>query len=157
MKKYFLVLVLAGLIVSGCGKKSESQQAMVNTDSLTVSQADSLMAQPADEAKKDVAESVPGVVVDPAAAPLVEETVPAVSSSAVSDTPDDRSIQQALKNFGLYNGAIDGKIGNKTKEAIREFQRENQLGVDGKVGPKTWALLRKGLEISGSTTASTQN
>ena len=52
-----------------------------------------------------------------------------------------KDIQLALKNAGFYNGPIDGKIGKKTKRAIKELQKENGLKADGKVGPKTKGLL----------------
>ena len=55
----------------------------------------------------------------------------------------DKEIQTALKAAGFYTGAIDGKIGPKTKKAIEDFQRANGLVVDGKVGPKTWAEMEK--------------
>ena len=52
-----------------------------------------------------------------------------------------KEIQTALKNAGYYFGAIDGKIGPKTKEAVKVFQTDNGLKVDGVVGPKTQRLL----------------
>lgn len=43
----------------------------------------------------------------------------------------------------LYNpGTIDGIFGNKTLEAVKKFQKENSLGIDGIVGPKTWSKLK---------------
>ncbi len=51
-------------------------------------------------------------------------------------------IQQALKNAGYYNGPIDGKIGAKTEQAVKAFQRDNGLGADGVVGRNTWAKLK---------------
>ncbi len=64
---------------------------------------------------------------------------------AVQLAPDEatknRQIQTALKNAGYDAGAIDGKIGAKTKKAIKDFQTANGLKADGKVGPKTWAKL----------------
>jgi len=48
-----------------------------------------------------------------------------------------KKIQIALKNAGFYNGPIDGKIGRKTKEAIKEFQKANGLKADGVVGKET--------------------
>ena len=50
-------------------------------------------------------------------------------------------IQLALKNAGFDPGAIDGKIGPMTKQAIKEFQKTKGLTPDGIVGPKTWAEL----------------
>lgn len=49
-------------------------------------------------------------------------------------------IQQALKNHG-YNLAIDGIWGNKTEEAVRAFQADNGLVIDGICGPLTRAKL----------------
>lgn len=61
--------------------------------------------------------------------------------------PSQKEIQQALKNTGLYDGEIDGKIGPKTKAAIEEFQTRNNLKVDGKVGPDTWSRLQGYLNL----------
>lgn len=52
-----------------------------------------------------------------------------------------KDIQTALKNAGFDPGPIDGKIGPKTRQAIREFQRSKGLTPDGVVGPKTWVEL----------------
>ncbi|OGW74622.1 MAG: hypothetical protein A2Z72_06140 [Omnitrophica bacterium RBG_13_46_9] len=57
-----------------------------------------------------------------------------------------RQIQAALRNVGLYDGPIDGKIGKRTKKAIREFQNANGLTADGVVGKKTWLVLSGYLE-----------
>ena len=50
-------------------------------------------------------------------------------------------VQSALKEYGSYAGAIDGKVGNQTIAAISAFQRANNLKVDGIVGAATWARL----------------
>lgn len=71
----------------------------------------------------------------------VELTLPQVPKLSVSYKPTSKDIQIALRNAGFYHGNIDGDIGPQTKEAIREFQMENNLIVDGKVGPKTWVAL----------------
>jgi len=52
-------------------------------------------------------------------------------------------IQAALKNAGFYKGSIDGKMGPKTKEAIKTFQRANGLKADGIVGKRTLAELKQ--------------
>jgi len=51
-------------------------------------------------------------------------------------------IQNALHNAGFDIGSIDGKLGPKTKKAIQDFQKENNLTVDGIVGNKTWTALK---------------
>ena len=58
---------------------------------------------------------------------------------------DDRGsavlrLQEALKKRG-YNIKADGIFGNKTLEAVRAFQADNGLVVDGIVGSKTWEKL----------------
>lgn len=71
------------------------------------------------------------------------------SSSELSgdfSLPTPHAIQRALKNAGLYTATIDGIIGPKTKEAIRQFQKDNNLTVDGVIGKKSWAQLKKYLD-----------
>jgi peptidoglycan hydrolase-like protein with peptidoglycan-binding domain len=56
--------------------------------------------------------------------------------------PKINQVQIALKNAGYNPGAIDGKMGKETRDAIRAFQRANNLNVDGRIGKETWGLLR---------------
>jgi len=63
--------------------------------------------------------------------------------SMVKDRPNLKQIQTALKNAGYNPGTIDGRLGSQTKEAIKSFQKDNGLHADGRVGKKTWNLLRK--------------
>lgn len=49
-------------------------------------------------------------------------------------------MQELLTKTG-YPVATDGTFGKKTEEAVMNFQRENNLVVDGIVGPKTWTML----------------
>ncbi len=151
MKRIIVVLALLSVGIVGCGKghvaKQVAKQApSVNAETFTLNEADTMLAQPSDAANQQVA-SASNIVVNNEAGPLAE-TVPAAAQApeASSQTPDGKLIQQALKNLGLYSGTIDGRIGHKTKEAIKDFQRKNNLSADGKVGPKTWAILKKALE-----------
>ena len=52
-----------------------------------------------------------------------------------------REIQQALKDKGFDPGGIDGVWGRKTIAAVKQFQSEQHLTIDGIVGPKTKAAL----------------
>lgn len=61
-----------------------------------------------------------------------------------------REVQQRLRDWGYYEGAVDGKFGSQTEQAVRFFQSRNGLTVDGVVGPQTWAALG----YSGGQTAS---
>ena len=48
-----------------------------------------------------------------------------------------RSTQQMLKDKGFYKGEVDGVIGPKTREALRNYQRENNLTVSGRMTQDT--------------------
>ena len=52
-----------------------------------------------------------------------------------------RIIQTKLKNWGYYDGAVDGIFGSGTAEAVQYFQRKNGLTADGIVGPATLKAL----------------
>ncbi len=49
-------------------------------------------------------------------------------------------LQQALVDAG-YELEVDGDFGDATDAAVREFQADNELDVDGIVGEETWAAL----------------
>jgi len=55
-------------------------------------------------------------------------------------------VQSALKNAGYYDGVIDGKIGSGSKQAIKEFQGDHDLKVDGVIGRQTWSELKNYLD-----------
>ena len=50
-------------------------------------------------------------------------------------------IQTKLKNWGYYQGNVDGLFGEGTKNAVILFQKKNGLTADGVVGNATLAAL----------------
>ncbi len=60
-----------------------------------------------------------------------------------SSGADVTYLQQCLTAKGYGVGAIDGKFGVKTLEAVKAFQAEHNLVVDGIVGTKTWVALEQ--------------
>ena len=70
---------------------------------------------------------------------------------AGDQTTKNRQIQTALKNAGYDPGTIDGKLGAKSKKAIKDFQTANGLNADGKVGAKTWAKMSTYLLPTGTS------
>ena len=66
-----------------------------------------------------------------------------------------KQIQQKLKNWGYYNGSVDGIYGSKTLEAVKYFQRKNGLTVDGIAGDKTLSAL--GIRGASNSSSSSSN
>ncbi|UTR13507.1 peptidoglycan-binding protein [Salipaludibacillus sp. LMS25] len=52
-------------------------------------------------------------------------------------------LQAILHSKGTTPGAVDGIFGSKTRSAVRTFQRQNNLQVDGIAGPQTFQMLFK--------------
>ena len=66
-----------------------------------------------------------------------------------------KKIQQKLKNWGYYSGAVDGIFGAKTTAAVKLFQKRNGLTVDGIAGAKTLAAM--GISVSSSSSGATSS
>ena len=81
------------------------------------------------------------------------QSVEAVTYKKGSSGSTVTTIQEKLSRWGYYSGKVDGIYGSKTVEAVKYFQRKNNLAVDGKCGPKTLAALG----ISVSTTQQSQS
>lgn len=59
-------------------------------------------------------------------------SVPLTSPNAQDPTSADiRTAQEQLKTLGYYPGLVDGIMGPQTKEAIKEFEQDQGLEVDG--------------------------
>lgn len=56
---------------------------------------------------------------------------------------DVKALQILLIGYGYSCGGygVDGDFGRDTEDAVRRYQRDNGLEVDGIVGPETWAEL----------------
>lgn len=51
------------------------------------------------------------------------------------------AIQQTLKDWGLYDGPVNGTYGPLTQAAVKRFQQIKGLQVDGIAGPQTLKAL----------------
>ncbi len=99
------------------------------------------------------------VLAENAAAPEAVAVAPADAQTAVPAAEEStrvREIQLALKGAGFDPGSADGRLGARTKAAVRDFQRANGLNPDGKVGPRTWTKLEPYLKTAQNTPTSTQ-
>ncbi len=153
----FAVLLGLALVVTGCGKKA-ADQGFAGTGFDTLATTEELAQLPqANTASQQAAIEVLPIEMSPvtpqASAPIVPLEPASTTTQALSR---DQQIQTALKNAGIYQGRIDGKMGPMTKRAIETFQSNNGLKADGKVGPKTWSALEPYLTGSVSSMSSSQ-
>ena len=81
------------------------------------------------------------------------------TSSAASSTlkqgssgSEVKTLQQRLKELGYYSGSVDGKYGAGTAEAVKAFQRANNLTADGKAGKNTQTALYSKNAVKASAT-----
>ena len=67
---------------------------------------------------------------------------PASKTLKVGDTGSYVLYLQRKLEAKLYPvGQLDGILGSQTANAVKSFQQENNLAIDGIVGPQTWAKL----------------
>lgn len=59
-------------------------------------------------------------------------------------------VQQTLQDMGYFQHSVTGYYGYITKDAVRRFQQDSGIGVDGIVGPVTRAKLWPQASGSGS-------
>ena len=52
-----------------------------------------------------------------------------------------KEVQRRLKQWGYYNGSVDGVFGSGTRAAVIKFQKKNGLTADGVVGSATYKAL----------------
>ena len=78
---------------------------------------------------------------------MQEQTTSIVEVATVTQ---NKQIQQKLKDLGYYKGSIDGVLGAESVDAIKRFQRDNGLVVDGIVGSKTADKLNISLSTQSS-------
>lgn len=151
----FTVLAALALATTGCGKKAETTASFNSTSDLEVLAG---LGEGAGSAQNTV-EIIPvpqgqaaiqgGSMTSTQA--IMQQGIQQAGQTAASSAAIDavkpgtveyaKKIQQALKNAGLYTGNVDGKIGPKTREAIKAFQTQNGLKADGVAGTQTWAKL----------------
>ena len=62
-----------------------------------------------------------------------------------------RRLQSRMSAVGFDIGGVDGRFGAKTEQAVKQLQQQAELGADGVVGAKTWAIV-DALENEGPAT-----
>ena len=74
-----------------------------------------------------------------------------VPTALASSHKDAKTVQQSLKDKGLYNGPIDGRLGPQSRGAIREYQKSENLPVTGRLDAETAGKLGVGPESIGGS------
>ena len=79
--------------------------------------------------------------------PGFELSTPTITvSSNIKKTKEEKeNVQRALLELGYDVGEVDGVIGTKTRAAIRQFQKDNNLSADAVVGKNTAAAMNEAL------------
>lgn len=94
--------------------------------------------------KLDKLEAMANIILEGGELPEREEVSVAVPVLAKGDTGDEvEALQALLKGYGYGIGlwGVDGNFGAATDKAVKRFQQDNKLDVDGIVGIDTWSAL----------------
>lgn len=73
----------------------------------------------------------------------VNQTLAAPLLKAGSENGDVWDLQYRLQVLGYYKDNLDGSYGANTASAVKRFQKNYGLPVDGIAGKKTWRVLKK--------------
>lgn len=73
---------------------------------------------------------------------LVTVSLPLLKSGDKGE--EVKALQILLNGRGYSCGTVDGDFGKKTDKALRDFQRENKLTIDGECGAESWTKLHTG-------------
>lgn len=151
MRTVMVGVLMAGLL-TGCASTQHNQS--MNSLQMRVNELEGQLAGKNDQIKdleyevKDLSYEIDRLKTKP------RSSVSEPRSGSASVSKDDGNIirvngvsvdqvQTALKSAGYYDGAIDGKLGKRTKAAISDFQKAKGLKVDGIIGRQTWEYLQK--------------
>ncbi len=70
--------------------------------------------------------------------PIVTPGFPLLRKGSTGE--EVRRLQNLLNRDG-FNLVVDGIFGIRTEAAVKTFQNQNRLAIDGIVGPRTWEAL----------------
>ena len=133
-----VVIILLAFLAGGCATPRKGQEGQITALKHHIGLLESELDRKDQEIKRleDELERTQEIAAWPKGKETKSREGPAPSLST-------KQIQIALKSAGFYKDPVDGKIGLKTKEAIKTFQRANGLKADGIVGRKTRLKLGK--------------
>jgi peptidoglycan hydrolase-like protein with peptidoglycan-binding domain len=97
---------------------------------------------PGTKAAVETFQAAAGLVVDGIVGPATWNALPpdvdAPELAAGASGPEVSRLQHGLTVVGTYSAAIDGDFGPLTAAAVRAYQTQRGVAVDGIVGDETW-------------------
>ena len=72
---------------------------------------------------------------------------PQEEQPAVSHSQDIKKVQESLRDKGYYHAKVDGISGPQTRAAIRQYQKDENLPVTGRLDSETGGQTRSGAEV----------
>jgi hypothetical protein len=124
------------VLVSGCASQAPATEV---ASTAVVVEDDANGALGVAQELEPAAAEIDNAQVDGLPVQSAEDTAAAGSSEQAEtqmqqpqvDEGDVIWIQQRLKDLGYYEGPVDGSVGNATRGAVREYQRDQDVNADG--------------------------
>lgn len=132
MKIKVLVLLVISVMLSGCATTTKKNSAQIRQLQDRISYLESEL----DKKNRETAATAEDLIISNDY-DAFSDSKSSARTDAVKSKLSMKEVQTALKNAGFYKGPIDGKAGPKTREAIKQFQKANDLKADGMVGKRT--------------------
>ena len=137
------LLVLSGLLIASTGCVSKgTHEREVNALQAQVSQMDTALRTQQEQNQKLQAELESTHARKPSSGSGSTSFAGALYRTPSGFQLPAVDIQKALKGAGYYSGGVDGKFGPDSREALRNFQKDNGLAADGVCGRQTWDKLK---------------
>ena len=165
MKKIILAVAASGLALAGCGTTTADRSmsgAGIGAGAGAIVGAVTSLSVPEAAVLGAVAGGLTGALTKPDQVNLgkpawsqssnTPPSSPAAQQSSTqhsnyayvpADSGTVRQIQSALKRLGLYDGRVDGITGPQTQSAIRSYQQQNGLAVNGQPSTQLLDHLRQ--------------
>ena len=148
MRRTAAVLVVASVALVGCGSSKKSTTTTKTTlnskTTTTIKGATSATTlAPVTIASTTVPPTVattPAPVATPTTVAFKAESTTGALSKGVKG-PRTTALQSKLKALGYDPGPADGLFGEKTEAAVKKFQSDKKLQIDGVAGPQTLSAV----------------
>ncbi len=140
MRSSVVLAALAVVALSACGSSSKGASGTTTTTGSRVTTATSAVAAPTTQATvTSTLPTTPTTVTPTTTGYSTEPTTGALKKGHSGNRV--AAMQTKLKALGYDPGPADGKFGDKTESAVKKFQTDKRLTVDGIAGNQTLGAL----------------